>query len=124
MAEDMLMDPLILAGDRVVPLVIREVKNPQMPRRRYAISFLGNGAYREALPVLQHILLNEGEVEYFRGDALLAIFRIDPSSGDRHANKFRNRKDYLGQVAKDIIQRDDFIYYRRSYQNALIGKHE
>ena len=55
-AEDQLMDPLILCGGRVVPLVIAEIQNKDMHRRRYAIGFLGNGHYSEALPVLEKIL--------------------------------------------------------------------
>src|SRR5215203_4806639 len=41
--EEELMDMLILAGDDVVPLVLTEIENKEMPRRRYAIGFLGNG---------------------------------------------------------------------------------
>ena len=41
-AEDQLMDPLILTGRSVVPLVLKELPNKDMRPRRYAIGFLGN----------------------------------------------------------------------------------
>src|SRR5262245_45882955 len=63
-AEDMLMDPLIVAGEKVVPLVIREIKNKEMPRRRYAIGFLGNGSYKQALPALEDIFQDLSEKDY------------------------------------------------------------
>jgi len=49
-AEDQLMDPLLLAGDDVVPLVIDELPDKEMRLRRYAIGFLGNGRHTPALP--------------------------------------------------------------------------
>jgi hypothetical protein len=44
-AEDQIIDPLILAGNDVVPLVINELSNKEMRLRRYAIALLGNGRY-------------------------------------------------------------------------------
>src|SRR4051812_39658345 len=76
--ECALADPLRRDGSRVVPLVIGNVPNKAMPRRRYAISFLGEGRFGEALPVLEHILSDETENYYFRADALLSIYEIAP----------------------------------------------
>jgi hypothetical protein len=53
--ECMQAQPLRQHGSKVVPLIIRDLPNKAMPRRRYAIGFLGEGRYREALPVLEHI---------------------------------------------------------------------
>ena len=74
--EETLMDPLILAGDKVVPLVLENIRNKQMPKRRYAIEFLGNGTIRQALPVLEELVKNNTEEDFIRGDALQAIYRI------------------------------------------------
>jgi hypothetical protein len=41
-AEDQIMDPLILAGPSVVPYVEKELANEDMPNRRYAVAALGN----------------------------------------------------------------------------------
>lgn len=76
-AEDQLQDPLILAGDKVVPLVLSEIKNKDMPRRRYAIGALGSIGNPLALPVLEGILNDGFEKDYFQCDALEAIAMID-----------------------------------------------
>src|SRR5271157_5610641 len=55
-AEQQLCDPLILVGPRVVPAVIADLPKKFMPRRLYAIRFLGNGRYSSALPALQQVL--------------------------------------------------------------------
>jgi hypothetical protein len=123
-AEDMLMDPLILAGDEVVTLVKEKVKDKQMVRRRYAIGFLGNGAYREALPELQGILQDHSERDIFRGDALEAIYMIDSSFGLKHARNYQQESNYLGQVANDILLHPNYFTHRRSYFEALMGAHD
>jgi hypothetical protein len=50
-----LADPLRRAGKSVVPLIIAELPNRSMRRRRSAISFLGEGGYRDAVPALELI---------------------------------------------------------------------
>jgi len=77
-AEEELIDPLLLNGSRAVPLVISALPNKEMPKRRYAIGFLGIGGYRSALPVLEDILTDGSDPFYVRRDALEAIYRIDP----------------------------------------------
>jgi hypothetical protein len=122
-AEDMLMDPLILAGNDVVPLVLEQLPNPHMRRRRYAIGFLGNGSYAEALPVLRMILANEGEGDLFRGDALRAICRIDAAESARRAPAFTARGDYLGTSARAILQ-EGCAGERRTRAQAAAGRHD
>lgn len=122
--EDTLMDPLILAGDGVVPLVLKEVKNKKMPRRRYAIGFLGNGSYKEALPALETILQDSTEEDYFRGDALQSIYMIDESRGRELAQKYNDHQDYLGAISRRVISGDSELKKRRPYSEAVLGKHE
>lgn len=122
--EDTLMDPLILAGDRVVPLVLKEVKNKKMPRRRYAIGFVGNGSYKEALPALEAILQDSTEEDYFRGDALQSIYMIDESRGRELAQKYNDHQDYLGEISRRVISGDSQLKNRRTYSDAVVGKHE
>ena len=121
-AEDMLMDPLIVAGEAVVPDVLRELPNPAMPRRRYAIGFLGNGGYGQALPALRALLVNEGESELIRGDALRAIGQIDASEAQALARKHAARDDFLGTTAKQVLAGE--TRERRTYLQALLGRHE
>lgn len=71
------MDALILAGPDVIPLVQRELSNPNMPRRRYAIGALGNIGDKSALATLRKIFEDRSEVDYIRCDALEAIAMID-----------------------------------------------
>ena len=85
--ECMQADPLRRDGSRVVPLVIRDLPNKAMPRRRYAISFLGEGRHAQALPVLEQILFDATEISYFRVDALLAIYEIAPTRAQELASQ-------------------------------------
>lgn len=120
----MLMDPLILGGKKIVPLIIREVQRPDMPRRRYAINFLGNGGYAEAVPSLEKILQDETELDYVRGDALEAMYQIDVTLGTANASLYSFREDHLGKRAQLILSRDPIIDRRRSYYDAFMGRHD
>lgn len=122
--EETLMDPLIVAGDKVMPLVMREVKNKEMPRRRYAIAFLGNGSYRDAIPVLENILRDTREEDYFRADALTSIYMIDESMGLRLAQQYKDQADYLGDVSRRVLAGDAQLRKRRSYADAIVGMHD
>jgi hypothetical protein len=117
------MDPLILAGEKVVPAVIDAVRHKEMPRRRYAILFLGNGGYVQALPVLRDIAGDEHEGEHFRGDALAAIYDIDRTEGTAVARKHSERPDYLGRTARDILS-GRYRAVHRSYLAALLEVNE
>jgi hypothetical protein len=118
------LDPLILAGKKVVPLVIEKVKNKNMPRRRLAIEFLGNGSYEQALPVLKQIMTDDSEEAHFRAAALIAVFQIDEESGKRFAQENRYKADDLGEVARDILESKEYLKSRRTYFDALIGRHD
>jgi hypothetical protein len=122
-AEDMLMDPLILNGQRVVPLVLAEIKNKQMQKRRYAIAFLGNGAYLEALPVLESIVVDRAEIDYFRADALQAIAQISPPHAVELAMQYASDQDLFGKCAQKIAEGKD-VFIKRSWLAAFFGTHE
>ncbi len=120
--EDQLMDPLILAGESVVPTVIREIRNPAMPKRRYAIGFLGNGGYEQALPALREIVSDSHEAELIRADGLSAIEQIDEREGRLLASRFSTQKDFLGEVARSVLAGDRVE--RRTFLQALRGSHD
>jgi hypothetical protein len=122
-AEDQLMDPLILAGSDVVPLVVEAVANREMQRRRYAIAFLGIARRAEAVPVLTQILRDESETYYFRSDALEALHRIDPSLAATIAPPYSEREDLLGQVASAIVSGSYTPGYDRSWWEAFRSVH-
>lgn len=123
-AEDQLIDPLILNGRRVVPYVLRDIQNKDMKLRRYAIGFLGNGRYSEALPILEKILADESEIYYFRSDALEAIYQISPQRARELSPKFINGPQLLGGVARDIVEGRNPIHWMRTYKQAFFHVHE
>jgi hypothetical protein len=102
--ESYLVQPLCNAGEKVVPLVIEKIKDKDLQRRRYAIGFLGSGNYRQALPVLEKILGDESEQDLFRGDALKSIYLIDLNLGKSLSGKYREREDFLGRIAGELLQ--------------------
>lgn len=118
--EETLMDPLILAGDKVVPLVLENIRNKQMPKRRYAIEFLGNGTIRQALPALEELVKNNTEEDFIRGDALQAIYRIDQGLGREIAQKYKDAPALLGGIAKNIIA-GSISLERRSYFTSFLA---
>jgi hypothetical protein len=75
--EDQLSGNLIAAGEKVVPLVIKEVVRKDMIKRRYAIAALGIIGSVEALPVLEKIFRDITEQQYIRCDSLQAIQLIN-----------------------------------------------
>ena len=123
-AEDQLIDPLILAGRRVVPLIIANLPNKEMRLRRYAIGFLGNGGYVEALPTLERILKDESEIYYFRADALLAIYQISQTRAKELAPLYVNGQELLGRFAGDIVAGKNPVYFKRSYWDAFRHVHQ
>jgi hypothetical protein len=123
-AEDQLMDPLILTGGSVVPPVLKELPNKDMRLRRYAIGFLGNGRYYEALPMPEVILNDESEIYYIRADALEAIFQISQSRAKELAPNFVNGRELLGEVAREIVAGKNRIYFERSYWEAFRHVHD
>lgn len=122
-AEDMLMDPLILNGKPVVPLVMEALMNKEMDKRRYAICFLGNGKYEEALPLLERIVEDNSEIYYFRADALEAIATISPVRAKEIAPKHVKGEELLGEVATEIAQGKARGYCERSWWEAFNGYH-
>jgi hypothetical protein len=121
-AEDMLMDPLILNADLVKDRVIQDIKDPKMVKRRYAIGFLGNERIAKAIPALLQILSDESEKDYFRGDSLESIFQIDETQGRQLAEKYSSREDYLGMIAKGLLD-GSHRPYERTKADAQIGRH-
>jgi len=120
-AEDQLMDPLILAGKSVVPLLIKEVQSKEAPRRRYAIHALGQLGDSSVLETLKTVLSDPSEADFFRCDALEAIALIDREKG----NGLAQQKD-LGQICSFTVQAilSNAPLDRRSYFDALLGTHE
>ncbi len=122
--EYSLMDPLIVAGPSIYSSVIEAVRDPTMPRRRYAIGFLGNEEVAEALQLLTAILKDDSELPYFRGDALEAIYKMDKDRAKELAPQFQDREDALGYYASDVLADAAYLNERRSLAKARIRWHD
>lgn len=125
-AEDQIMDPLILVGVSVIPLLEKEVTNPNMPNRRYAIGALGNLRSKSSLPILERLTRMKSEEDYIRCDALTAIGMIDYGEGMRVVDSVKT--DGLTCLA-NIAHPQGYAYWlkssapRRTYLEAILGWH-
>lgn len=93
--EPALPAPLISAGKAIVPSICDAVGHQDMRLRRYAISALGSLHDKRAIPTLVAIVNNAKEIDYFRGDALEAIYQIDRKLGVSLSNQYINETNYL-----------------------------
>jgi hypothetical protein len=128
-AEDQIMDPLLLGGDGVIPLLVEAIPDRDMERRRYAIGALANLRADAAIPTLRGLARDASEPDYIRCDALSAVALISQASGVELANEFRgNAVGCLAETSEAIVSDDyadwsDHHYMRRTYVEALLGWH-
>ena len=122
-AEDQLTDPLVLAGPRVQPLVSAAIVDPALPRRRYAIGYLGCAGYKPAAPALRAIVLGESEHDYFRADALQALWQLDRAEGRKLASRYVGRPDHLGAVASGLLG-GSWVPSCRTWLDAFFHNHD
>jgi HEAT repeat protein len=105
--ESALDDPLIRRGKAMIPAICEAIEHKDMKARRYAISALGYIKDPSALPCLERILQDPNEIDYFRGDALLAIYRIDEPLGRRYADRYKDENSHLARC-HDLIENNSF----------------
>ncbi len=120
LAEGELVDSLILGGKRIVPLLLEKIRDKNMPQRRYAISALGHLDDTSAVPVLESILKDVSEMDYFRCDALEAITILNPSAGRAFARD--NLDSSIGcirELSRAIASGN--LPSRRSYLQIFFG---
>lgn len=127
-AEDQIMDPLILAGPAAVSLLEKEVADPAMANRRYAIGALGNLGSRAAIPILEKLARSASEVDYIRCDAITAIAMIDRQQGLRVINSAGGKgPDCFSEIADGLY--GNYAQWlksnavRRTYFQAFLGWH-
>ena len=121
-SEEQLCDPLILAGPRVVPLVIADLPKKGTPLRLYAIRFLGNERDSRALPVLEQLLGDDEENVDFRAEAFKAIYQISPDRARQLVTVYAYGHDQVARVAVDIAAGHDPGCWTRTYWQAF--RHE
>jgi len=128
-AEDQIMDPLILAGSKVVPLLLEKISDKSMQNRRYAIGAIGNIGDENAIPKLIGILNDPVEDSYFRCDALNSIAMISQETGRKLAQSYKADNDKcLAQLSEALLSSDAGVwekmnYMKRTYWQALLGRH-
>ena len=107
--EPELDDPLIAAGREMTLVICNAISHQDMKMRRYAIGALGYIGDKRAIPTLETILKNKNEIDYFRGDALHAIYQLDRQLGSRYAIQYENENDYLKMMSSAIKRKDAWL---------------
>ncbi len=107
-AEDTLMDPLIVAGNDVVPLVLEQIVKADMVKRRYAIQALGNIGDASAIPTLKLLAESESEPGYIRCVSTQSVAHIDWNAGRELAQGHiqsgeQELPECLPRVSKQIL---------------------
>jgi len=124
LAEDQLIDSLILGGSKMVPILEKEILKKDIVRRRYAILALGNIGDKNSIPVLEQILQDRDEKEYYRGDALVAIALIDLSTAQKIAPQYLSETGSLSKRARDTLSPTPFFWAKRPYWDAFFRVHD
>jgi SH3-like domain-containing protein len=107
--EPEISTPLVKAGPQMVPAILEAIAHKDMKRRRYAISALGNLKDRRALDALTAIVKDESEEDYFRGDAITAIYQIDQDLGTQLAKEYAGQGDNLKMMTEAIITKEPWL---------------
>lgn len=94
-------DPLILCWGDITPLVVEAIKDPEMPRRRYAIGFLGEERDVGAVKILRNIAMDSTEISYMRGDALEALTFLARDLGSQLREELSGEGGLLRELAVD-----------------------
>lgn len=94
--------------------VAKNIQDKNLYKRRYAICALGYIGNQDSIPVLKAILEDPTEKDYFRGDALEAIYIIDQAYGTKEGEEVLARlpateKDFLWRTAEKIVKRPETI---------------
>lgn len=108
-AEDTLMDPLIVAGTDVVPVVLEQIIKTDMVKRRYAIQALGNIGDSVAIPTLEFLAESMSEPGYIRCVSTQAVAQINWDAGRELAQQFtesgqQELPECLPRVSNQILK--------------------
>ena len=122
--RDQRMDPLILSGRRVVPLVMSALDRDELSRsrREEAVRFLGNGGYTEAIELLKEMFADSGEPESIRAEALRSIALIDRDLATEYARGYMRDLSAIGNLARELDRGDTDLLKRRTYWDALLRR--
>jgi HEAT repeat protein len=102
-------DPLIARGRSMIPAICQAIQHKDMKRRCYAIGALGYVGDKRALPILETILKDSSEFDYFRGDALHSIYQLDRNLGLRYAKQYKSENKYLAMLSGAIFRQEPWL---------------
>jgi len=108
-AEEDLMTPLVMAGPKMVPVILEAIAHKDMRQRRYAIGALGNLNDASATDPLSAIVNDTKEEDYFRGDALSSLYKLDPGAANELAKKYADEGDNLKDTATSILKEEPWL---------------
>jgi HEAT repeat protein len=85
---------LVKTGKDMTPYILKAISDQDMIGRSKAIGALWHIKNRRAISSLEKILKDKSEKDYFRGDALEAIYAIDSDLGTKYAKEFKSLGNY------------------------------
>ena len=107
--EPELKVPLREAGRNMTLVICEAIQNKDMKMRRYAIGALGYIGDKRALPTLEAILKSKDEIFYFRGDALLSIYRMDKALGKKYAKEYGHEHEFLAFLQENMEKDEKWL---------------
>lgn len=107
--EPELPEPLMKAGPSMVPVILEAIDHPDMKMRRYAISALGYLQDDSAIALLTTIVQNKSEEDWFRGDALVAIYRLNQETATKLAENYKSQGEVLKQSSEWVLAKEPFL---------------
>ena len=103
--EEALHAPLAAGGPEMLPMLLSELRRPDMPHRRTVISFIAQRRHAEAWPVLAAIVDDDVEATGDRAAALRALHALDAPRAAEVAEQHLDREDSLGAAAREVMGR-------------------
>jgi hypothetical protein len=86
--EDFILEPVKSAGKGIGRELMKDVDNKYSPLRKYAIAGLGEIKYEPATDVINNILHDLNENSEIRGEAYLALLKMDTEKSASYARIF------------------------------------
>ena len=86
--EDFILEPVKSAGKGIGKELLKDVNNKYSPLRKYAIAGLGEIKYEAAADTINNILHNLDENSEIRGEAYLALLKMNTEKSASYARIF------------------------------------
>lgn len=87
-SEDFMLEPVKTAGKGIGKYLMKDIQNPRSTLRKHAILGVGEVRYEPATETLNNILHDLNEPYYIRGDAYLALLKMNTERSASYARIF------------------------------------